>query len=71
MWSGKDHAFFFLAYQGIRNPSNTLGQSSSLGILPSEFGRLQSTFPGNAVINTIATTAKTFPTTSSTGTSPC
>lgn len=55
VWSGKDHAFFFLAYQGIRNPSSTLGQSLSLGILPSEFGRLQSTFPGNAVVNTIAT----------------
>jgi len=54
LWSGKDKAFFYFAYQGIRNPSSTTGFSTSLGILPSEFGRLQSTFPGNAVINAIA-----------------
>ena len=53
-WSGRDKAFFYFAYQGIRNPSSTTGFSTSLGILPSEFGRLQSTFPGNAVADTIA-----------------
>lgn len=55
LWSGKDKAFFFFGYQGIRNPSTTTGFSSSLGILPSEFSRLQGTYPGNAVVNTIAT----------------
>lgn len=51
----KDRAFFFFAYQGIRNPSSFTSRSTSLGILPGEFSRLQSSFPGNAVISTIAT----------------
>jgi len=53
-YSGKDRFFFFGGYQGIRNPATSLGRSTNLGILNTEFGRLQSTFPGNAVINTIA-----------------
>jgi outer membrane receptor protein involved in Fe transport len=51
--SGKDRFFFFGGYQGIRNPATFTSRSTSLGILPSEFTRLQSTFPGNAVVNTI------------------
>jgi outer membrane receptor protein involved in Fe transport len=54
VWSGKNRAFFFFSYQGIRNPSTFTSRSTSLGILPTEFSRLQSTFPG-AVSNTIAT----------------
>jgi outer membrane receptor protein involved in Fe transport len=53
IYSGKDRFFFFFGYQGIRNPATFTSRSTSLGILPSEFSRLQSTFPGNAVINTI------------------
>jgi outer membrane receptor protein involved in Fe transport len=53
LYSGKDRFFFFFGYQGIRNPASFLSRSTSLGILPGEFARLQSTFPGNNVINTI------------------
>ena len=53
--SGKDRFFFFVAYQGVRNPSVTTGSSTSLAIVNTEFPRLLSTFPGNAVISTIAT----------------
>ena len=55
IYSGKDRFFFFGGYQGIRNPATFTSRSSSLGILNTEFPRLQSTFPGNAVINTIVT----------------
>lgn len=55
LYSGKDRFFFFFGYQGIRNPATFTSRSINLGILASEFSRLQSTFPGNAVINTIAT----------------
>ena len=54
LYSGKDRFFFFGGYQGIRNPASSTGQSTSLAILNTEFSRLQGTFPGNAVINTIA-----------------
>ncbi|HST52960.1 MAG TPA: carboxypeptidase regulatory-like domain-containing protein [Pyrinomonadaceae bacterium] len=53
--SGKDRLFFFVAYQGVRNPSVATGRSTSLAILPSEFSRLSTTFPNNAVIQTIVT----------------
>ncbi len=55
IFSGKDRLFFFFAYQGIRNPAQVILRSTALAILPTEFGRLQASFPGNAVINTIAT----------------
>lgn len=54
LYSGKDRFFFFGGYQGIRNPATFTSRSTSLGILPSEFTRLQAAFPG-AVTNTIAT----------------
>jgi len=55
LYSGKDRFFFFFGYQGIRNPATFTSRSTSLGIFPTEFARLQSTFPGNAVMSTIAT----------------
>jgi outer membrane receptor protein involved in Fe transport len=53
LMSGKDRMFFFLTYQGIRNPSVFTARSTQLAILESEFGRLSSTFPGNGVVNAI------------------
>jgi len=53
IWDGHDKAFFFVGYQGTRNPAEIISRSTSLGILDTEFGRLQSTFPSNNVINTI------------------
>lgn len=53
IWNGRDKAFFFVGYQGTRNPAQFTSRSTSLAILDTEFGRLQSTFPGNNVINTI------------------
>jgi hypothetical protein len=55
VWSGKDRAFFFFSYQGIRNPANSTVRSSSFAFLPSEFPRLLAAFPGNAVIQDITT----------------
>ncbi len=51
--SGKDRMFFFGAFQGIRNPSVFTGRSTNLAILSSEFSRLNTTFPNNALIQTI------------------
>jgi len=53
--SGKDRFFFFGAYQGVRNPSTTTGRYNNLSIMSSEFSRLQATFPGNGLIQTIVT----------------
>ncbi|HEX9629028.1 MAG TPA: carboxypeptidase regulatory-like domain-containing protein [Pyrinomonadaceae bacterium] len=53
IWKGKDRAFFFFSYQGIRNPSTATLRSGSLSILASEFPRLSATFPGNNAINAI------------------
>ncbi|HST51316.1 MAG TPA: hypothetical protein VLJ61_04825, partial [Pyrinomonadaceae bacterium] len=53
--SGKDRAFFFFSYQGIRNPATSTLRSSSFAFLPSQFPLLQAAFPGNAVINAITT----------------
>jgi hypothetical protein len=50
IWKGKDKAFFFFSYQGIRNPSTFIARSGSIAFLPSEFGRLTTTFPGNTAI---------------------
>ena len=55
LYSGRDRFFFFFGYQGIRNPATFTSRSTNLGILNTEFSRLQTSFPGNAVINTIAT----------------
>jgi hypothetical protein len=52
IWKGTNKLFFFVDYQGIRNPASSTGSTTSLAILASEFPRLGTTFPGNAVINT-------------------
>jgi outer membrane receptor protein involved in Fe transport len=56
-YSGKDRFFFFLTYQGIRNPSIVTLRSSSLAILPVDLPRLQAAFPGNGAIQAIATSS--------------
>jgi outer membrane receptor protein involved in Fe transport len=53
--SGKDRAFFFVSYQGVRNPATATLRSSSFAFLPSQFSLLQAAFPGNAVVNAITT----------------
>ncbi len=47
---GKNRFFFFFGYQGIRNPSQFTGSTTSLAIVASEFPKLLTTFPGNNVI---------------------
>ncbi len=51
IWKGKDRAFFFFGYQGVRNPATFTGSTTSLAILASEFPRLSATFPTSNVIN--------------------
>jgi outer membrane receptor protein involved in Fe transport len=53
--SGKDRFFFFVTYQGVRNPATFTLRSSSLVIDPSEFARLLAAFPGNAAIQALTT----------------
>jgi hypothetical protein len=55
VYSGKDRAFFFVSYQGIRNPATATIRSGSFAFLPSEFPRLLAAFPGNAAIQAITT----------------
>jgi hypothetical protein len=50
IWKGKDRAFFFFSYQGIRNPSLVTARGTGLAFLPTEFARLGSSFPGNTAI---------------------
>lgn len=54
IWKGKDKAFFFFSYQGIRNPSTFIARGAGLSILASEFGRLNTVAPGNTAILDIA-----------------
>lgn len=53
IWKGTDRAFFFFSYQGIRNPSTFTARGTGLAFLPSEFARLNSSFPGNTAITAI------------------
>jgi len=55
IWKGKDRAFFFVSYQGIREPQTFIARGSGLAFLPTEFGRLNSSFPGNTAIGVITT----------------
>ncbi|HEX8355469.1 MAG TPA: hypothetical protein VF611_21355, partial [Pyrinomonadaceae bacterium] len=55
IWKGTDRAFFFLSYQGIRNPGTSTIRTASYSFLPSEFSRLLTAFPGNAAIAAITT----------------
>jgi outer membrane receptor protein involved in Fe transport len=57
--SGKDRFFFFVTYQGIRNPSITTLRSSSLVIAPADLPRLAAAFPGNGAIQAIVTQGAT------------
>jgi hypothetical protein len=53
IWKGKDRAFFFFSYQGIRNPSTFTARGTQPAILKSEFSRLGAQFPGNNAIGSI------------------
>lgn len=53
--SGKDRVFFWGGFQAVREPAVSTGSSTSLAVIGSELPRLLTTFPGNAVISTIAT----------------
>jgi outer membrane receptor protein involved in Fe transport len=54
VFNGKDRAFFFFGYQGIRNPAKSTASSTSLGLFRTDFSRLVATFPGNPIMTTIA-----------------
>ena len=54
-WKGTDKAFFFFSYQGIRNPASFTLRGGSLSIYSTDLQRLNNTFPGNGVINALAT----------------
>ena len=54
IWKGTNRAFFFLSYQGIRNPATDTGFSGNLAVLGSELPRLQSTFPANNLLQNYA-----------------
>ena len=53
IWDGHDKAFFFVGYQGTRNPGKFISRSTALAVLPSEFSRLSASFPGNNLIDTV------------------
>ncbi len=50
VFNGRDKAFFFFAYQGLREPDNAIVPSGNLAILGSELARLKAAFPGNNAI---------------------
>lgn len=54
IWKGKDKAFFFVSYQGIRNPASFQARGTGLAILASDFGRLTALAPGNTALIDIA-----------------
>ncbi len=53
IWKGKDRAFFFFSYQGVRNPASVTLRGGNFAILNTEFARLAATFPGNNVVRAI------------------
>jgi hypothetical protein len=55
IWKGTNKLFFFVDYQGIRNPASFTSRTTSLAVLASDLPRMGATFPGNAVINTYVT----------------
>jgi outer membrane receptor protein involved in Fe transport len=55
LWKGKDKAFFFFAYQGVRNPFSTTLRGGSLSIFGTDLARLAATFPGNNAMLALAT----------------
>jgi uncharacterized membrane protein len=50
VWKGKDRAFFYVTYQGIRQPSTTQILSAGLTVNPSDLPTLAATFPSSPVI---------------------
>ncbi len=50
IWKGKDRAFFFISYQGVRNPQTFIARGGGMSILASDFSRLTTSFPGNTAI---------------------
>jgi outer membrane receptor protein involved in Fe transport len=50
IWKGKDKAFFFFSYQGIRNPFSFAARGTGLSILASDFPRLLTVSPGNTAL---------------------
>jgi outer membrane receptor protein involved in Fe transport len=54
-YNGTDRLFFFVSYQGIRNPSTTIVRTGSFSFVPAEFQHLLTTFPGNGAIQAITT----------------
>lgn len=54
VWKGTDRAFFFVSYQGIRNPSSFVARGAGLAILASDFARLTALVPGNTALLNIA-----------------
>ncbi len=54
-WNGRNKAFFFFSYQGIRQSEQTIARSGSVSILPSELPRLGALFPNNPAIQAIVT----------------
>lgn len=50
IWKGKDKAFFFFSYQGIRNPSSFIARGSGLSIMATDFPRLLALAPGNTAL---------------------
>ncbi len=53
LWKGKDKAFFFFSYQGIRNPSSFIARGGGYSILNSEFARLLALNPANTALQDI------------------
>jgi outer membrane receptor protein involved in Fe transport len=50
IWKGKDKAFFFFSYQGIRNPSSFIARGTGLSIMATDFPRLLALAPGNTAL---------------------
>jgi outer membrane receptor protein involved in Fe transport len=53
--NGTDRFFFFVSYQGIRNPAISTVRAPAFAFVPSEFQHLLATFPNNPVIQAITT----------------
>src|SRR5687768_1938200 len=51
----RNRAFFFAAYEGIRQPSEFVAESGSLAIFGADLGRLRANHPGNPVIAALTT----------------
>ncbi|MFN2577672.1 MAG: TonB-dependent receptor domain-containing protein [Pyrinomonadaceae bacterium] len=52
-WNGKNRAFFFASYEGIRQPQTITARSGGFGIIQSDLPKLAAAFPGNRLIDAI------------------